>query len=104
MIGTKELLLKCLVNRMERKNNIHKFTVFVYGFNDHMECTVDEVMDQIESTRGDFGVYTFHKKSVTIPEMEDGHPLNQNPSEETWELFMDDELKTSFEELAKAKK
>jgi hypothetical protein len=93
------------VIKTERTTKIHKFTVYIYGFNDNNLSSVEEAKEIIGSTRWDYIVHPYHEKSIEIEEISDGHPLNkQELPKEDWEKYMDAELKTLFENKLKADK
>ena len=90
---------------LERTTKIHKFTVYIYGINDHNLSSVEEAEEIICSTKWDYIIHPYNEKSIEIEEIGDGHQLNkQILPKENWEKYMDTELKTLFENKLKADK
>jgi len=93
------------VIELERTTKIHKFTVYIYGFNDNNLSSVKEAEEIVCSTKWDYIIHPYYEKSIEIEEISDGHPLNkQELPKEEWEKYMDAELKTLFENKLKSDK
>lgn len=89
---------------MERTTTLHKFTVYVWGFNDMANSQIDEAADAISDQRFDLCIKPFHEMSIEIGDIHDDHPLNKGPSKETYELFMDPKLKELFDRKISAER
>ncbi len=88
-----------------RTTKIHKLIVYVYGFNDERLSTQEDVKLLLESTKWDYIIHPHHEKSVEIEEIGDSHPLNnEKVPKETFEMYMDDNLKKLYENKLKADK
>lgn len=82
---------------MERTTNIHKFTVYMYGVNDESLSSIKDAKESIASTENDFITFPYHEKTIEIEDIGDNHELNNiNLTKETWEKYMDDELKRLY--------
>lgn len=90
---------------MIETTKIHKFTVYMYGFNDLSLCAITDAEEILKSTRWDYIIHPYHEKTIEIDDISDDHPLNRDDlPKETWEKYMDSELKRLFENKLKADK
>lgn len=91
--------------KMEDTMKIHKFTVYIYGFNDEARSTISDAMDALSETKQDYIIHPYHETTTEMEYIEDYHPLNkQNIPKELWEKYMDKKLKGLLENKIRADK
>jgi len=84
---------------------LHKFTVYMYGFNDEQELTIKDAKEVLSSSRRDVIIQPYAEKSIYMEYIYDNHPLNKdNLKKETWELYMNPKLDELYNIFKKAEK